>query len=230
MKQITGKVGTCSRCGAAVGLLISQRTGREYTVNLGRGDALVGHVMGSDTSVGVADFHKCNQNAVDAVRAAQPAGPVYAGIAKFFGHVISKGAKKLSVSINPAAGVKLTIGYKAGRDVLYVTDGRDFGNNFYFGAVDLATGSMRPGRDRMDAAHTALLGAFDADPVATAVLSARFTGSCSFCSRKLDDVRSIEVGYGPTCAEKYGMPWGAKRQGQAVSIVYGRTGYGQTAL
>lgn len=34
---------------------------------------------------------------------------------------------------------------------------------------------------------------------------------CVFCSTKLADDgqgRSVEVGYGPTCAEKYGLPWG----------------------
>lgn len=34
------------------------------------------------------------------------------------------------------------------------------------------------------------------------------TGTCVFCSRKLTDERSIEVGYGPICAEREGLPWG----------------------
>lgn len=35
---------------------------------------------------------------------------------------------------------------------------------------------------------------------------------CIFCMLKLDDDkegRSIEVGYGPVCAKKHGLPWGA---------------------
>jgi hypothetical protein len=34
---------------------------------------------------------------------------------------------------------------------------------------------------------------------------------CVFCSHKLSDEkdgRSVDVGYGPVCAEKYGLPWG----------------------
>lgn len=32
---------------------------------------------------------------------------------------------------------------------------------------------------------------------------------CVFCARKLsDENRSVLVGYGPDCAEKYGLPWG----------------------
>jgi hypothetical protein len=28
----------------------------------------------------------------------------------------------------------------------------------------------------------------------------------------LNDARSIAVGYGPVCAEKFGLPWGETRQ------------------
>lgn len=45
----------------------------------------------------------------------------------------------------------------------------------------------------------------------TAEQAARFghvTGCCVFCTRKLTDERSIEVGYGPRCAEREGLPWG----------------------
>lgn len=34
------------------------------------------------------------------------------------------------------------------------------------------------------------------------------TGRCVFCSRKLTDDRSTEVGYGPICADREGLPWG----------------------
>jgi hypothetical protein len=37
------------------------------------------------------------------------------------------------------------------------------------------------------------------------------TGRCVFCSRKLTDERSIEVGYGPVCAERENLPWGETR-------------------
>lgn len=32
--------------------------------------------------------------------------------------------------------------------------------------------------------------------------------SCVFCSRPLDDSRSREAGYGSTCADNHGLPWG----------------------
>lgn len=33
-------------------------------------------------------------------------------------------------------------------------------------------------------------------------------GQCIFCGLKLTDERSITAGYGPTCAENRGLPWG----------------------
>ena len=36
----------------------------------------------------------------------------------------------------------------------------------------------------------------------------RVVGSCVYCSRLLTDDRSVQVGYGPVCAEQRGLPWG----------------------
>ena len=33
-------------------------------------------------------------------------------------------------------------------------------------------------------------------------------GQCCYCGKQLDDKRSKEVGYGPVCAEHFGLPWG----------------------
>ena len=35
-------------------------------------------------------------------------------------------------------------------------------------------------------------------------------GECGFCGLELDTVESLTVGYGPTCAKKHDLPWGAK--------------------
>lgn len=34
------------------------------------------------------------------------------------------------------------------------------------------------------------------------------TGRCVFCTTALSDERSVSVGYGPTCADRHGLPWG----------------------
>lgn len=53
-----------------------------------------------------------------------------------------------------------------------------------------------------------VLNMFAADPADAAVKYARKTGNCSFCGRFLETKASVSVGYGPVCAEKYGLPWG----------------------
>ena len=49
-----------------------------------------------------------------------------------------------------------------------------------------------------------------ADPTAAAVKHGKVSGCCCFCARPLTDAGSVEHGYGPTCAEKYGLPWQSK--------------------
>lgn len=61
-------------------------------------------------------------------------------------------------------------------------------------------------RDRADI-EAALLKFLD-DPHAAAKAYGKLVGACCFCSRKLTDERSVTVGYGPECAENYGLPWG----------------------
>jgi len=45
-----------------------------------------------------------------------------------------------------------------------------------------------------------------ADPAAAGAAYGRLTGQCSFCTQGLTDEGSIEVGYGPVCAKRYGLP------------------------
>ena len=46
------------------------------------------------------------------------------------------------------------------------------------------------------------------DPTGTAATYGKRTGNCCFCSRGLKDERSVHVGYGPICADHYGLRWG----------------------
>lgn len=46
------------------------------------------------------------------------------------------------------------------------------------------------------------------DPVGVATLHGKKTGSCCFCGRHLETTESVTAGYGPVCAEKWGLPWG----------------------
>lgn len=52
------------------------------------------------------------------------------------------------------------------------------------------------------------LAAFSANPEAVAKAYGQQFGECCFCSRELTDKRSVKAGYGPICAEKFGLAWG----------------------
>jgi hypothetical protein len=58
----------------------------------------------------------------------------------------------------------------------------------------------------MATAILAALQAFGADPARIASEYGRETGECCFCARELTDPVSVSVGYGPVCADKFGLP------------------------
>lgn len=49
---------------------------------------------------------------------------------------------------------------------------------------------------------------FNDHPEAGAKIQGKITSNCCFCSHELSTPESIAVGYGPICAEHYGLPWG----------------------
>jgi len=55
----------------------------------------------------------------------------------------------------------------------------------------------------------AYLSKFASDPEGEAAKYGKLTGRCCFCARRLTDTRSTDTGYGPICAEKWGLKWGA---------------------
>lgn len=53
-----------------------------------------------------------------------------------------------------------------------------------------------------------VLGKFAANPREAVIEYGRKTGECSFCGRFLSTPESVTVGYGPICADRYGLEWG----------------------
>lgn len=87
-----------------------------------------------------------------------------------------------------------------------VTDGGSFEDGRWFGRI-ARDGSFTAGQACYGDV-LAVLRALAADPVKTSALYGQRTGSCCFCRRHLEDYRSVAMGYGPICAEKWGLPWG----------------------
>lgn len=97
----------------------------------------------------------------------------------------------------------------AGKVVL--TDGRPFGSNEWYGAIE-SDGTWVQPRRGVPSEIESLVRSLAADPVKAASEYGRLTGQCCFCNLPLSDERSTEVGYGPICAGHFDMPWGETKK------------------
>lgn len=88
----------------------------------------------------------------------------------------------------------------------------------YSGSI--ATDGTVRGALAKDAATLASLDQIMVNPAAAAKAYAQVTGACSFCAKELTDAGSIEVGYGPVCARKYGLPHTAKGKAANVELAF----------
>ena len=97
-----------------------------------------------------------------------------------------------------------------------VTTNASFENRTWFGRI-LETGEFEASpRDRTPEGLIEGLQRFAADPAGVAAEHGKLTGRCCFCNLGLKDERSTSVGYGPTCAENYGLPYPTYKQARAV--------------
>ncbi len=67
------------------------------------------------------------------------------------------------------------------------------------------------------------------DPVGTVAMYGRLSGKCCFCKKQLTDPPSVEAGYGPICAKRWGLAWGGGKLLQPVpdGKVWGMTESGK---
>ena len=74
-------------------------------------------------------------------------------------------------------------------------------------------GTWTPGHSRSAIEYDSvadLLGKLIAAPSAFLADNGKEAGACCYCGIELTDARSVLAGYGPTCAKKWGLPWGPK--------------------
>jgi hypothetical protein len=83
-----------------------------------------------------------------------------------------------------------------------------YGRPLWFGRILQSGAFEKSPRATSPAALLAQLRAFAERPAEVAAEHGKLTGCCCFCNRPLKDERSTEVGYGPICADKFGLPWG----------------------
>jgi len=80
------------------------------------------------------------------------------------------------------------------------------GTDAYFGKILKDGTFLKSGDCGPD--ELAALTLFANDPVGVSRASGKLTSNCCFCRQRLTTEESVAVGYGPTCAEHYGLPWG----------------------
>jgi Family of unknown function (DUF6011) len=93
-----------------------------------------------------------------------------------------------------------------------VSDGKPYGHNQWYGRVSPA-GEWVRGNHVVEWTHTALMALltrFAKSPAEVALEYGKLTGRCCFCGSELTADNSTEIGYGPVCAKKWGLPWGRK--------------------
>lgn len=89
---------------------------------------------------------------------------------------------------------------------IMITDGKPFGQNVFFGRIT-RTGEMVPSKACSNTVRD-LIVALANDPAGVARAHGHLHGNCCFCGRGLETGESVAVGYGPICADKFGLPWG----------------------
>lgn len=93
---------------------------------------------------------------------------------------------------------------------LNVTSNGPFDSRTFYGRVKLDGGFEQSNRATVPDALVSHLRRFAEHPAEVAAEHGKLTGACCFCNTPLTDERSTAVGYGPTCAANYGLPWGGR--------------------
>lgn len=199
-----------SLCKRVVAAISPDRTGFDENLRAVAGAVLNGGYVAMPGATSIAayiPFWASMQDAREASRPAPEAG--FAAILSLFANAAAKlKYPKINFFSLPGIGDLRIQRAASGRNAggLNLTDGRPFGANRFYGAIT-PTGEFRPGRD-VPAALRDFLTRLANDPATVAGEYGRGSGNCCFCSKDLTDPRSVGVGYGPICADHYGLPWG----------------------
>jgi len=121
------------------------------------------------------------------------------GIRSLVDSAVAAGAKRIKFRLDGDVEIRWSGPRSKYHGKLSITRG-----DMFNGFIDL-DGSWDTIRARPEVVQ--IVRDFDADPRKAAKLSAARTGSWCFCGRFLENDGSIEAGYGPVCASKFGLPW-----------------------
>lgn len=97
--------------------------------------------------------------------------------------------------------------YKVGDEYFKVQEARNGSGRCY---AKVLVGNTETEKGYWDIARGLVYRLTEADELSAeeAAKFGQLYGTCIFCWKDLTDERSIEVGYGPICANNRGLPWG----------------------
>lgn len=132
-------------------------------------------------------------------------------IIELFDGAVERGLKWPKIRFDAsAAGVPLVMSRAgstaASPHTVNLTDGGRYPDNLFYGRIR-RDGTFYQGRDYRPEVLPFLERLADGT-ADVAAMYGQHTGHCCFCGRELTDGRSVSVGYGPVCADKWGLPWG----------------------
>lgn len=140
----------------------------------------------------------------------------FSGVAELFDTAKQNGLKYPKIRLQMPDGTPIALQMAGPKSKYYgsimITDGGPYGARRYFGRVTVQgqweETSYKPNKIQ---GLVGLLKMLALEPAKTVAHFGRMTGNCSFCMSQLTDERSTDVGYGPRCASKWGLPWGTKK-------------------
>lgn len=145
---------------------------------------------------------------VQAARQAQPQAPAVsadgAPIARFLQAARERGLKFPKARFLAPGGGEIRLSV-AGDQSHYPGCIQVVVRDQWIGRIE-ATGTVSGGSLAGDTAVLEALATIAADPAAAAKAYGALMGRCSFCDQTITDEGSVEVGYGPICAKKFGLP------------------------
>lgn len=144
----------------------------------------------------------------------------YSSVVATFAKATASGLKKPRIFFQvDGVGVEFKLMGAASKYAgqIAVTDGGPYGASQWFGAINQQ--GVWSKTAKVTPAVAAIVDGFNADPAGFGAKYGKKTGQCCFCHRHLETAESLHAGYGPVCADKWGLPWGEVGEDQTGMVV-----------
>jgi hypothetical protein len=150
---------------------------------------------------------------------------IYVATNAFFDHAKDKGLSYPKIRLHTESGFDIVLS-KAGPSSTFpgsisICSPGAFGENKFYGRLRIDgdyTFNKYETNELLAVDIQLSIEKFVDDPIGAAKFYAAQSGRCSFCGTTITTDESLTVGYGPVCAENYGLPWGDKSNANEQEI------------